>query len=113
MLQWIPLEHQSQVDEILKCSGQTPCIIYKHSNNCGVCSIAKLRLEDDWNFGPDEIKPYFLDVIQHRVISTIVAEQFLVYHESPQLLLIKNGECTYEATQLDISVPELRECLPD
>jgi bacillithiol system protein YtxJ len=70
-------------------------------------------LEDDWNFGPDEIKPYFLDVVQHRVISTIVADQFLVHHESPQLLLIKNGECTYDATQLDISVSELRECFYD
>jgi bacillithiol system protein YtxJ len=35
-----------------------------------------------------------------------------VYHESPQILLITNGECVLDASHLDISVEEIREVLP-
>ena len=113
MLHWIPLERQDQIDELIHLSKNTPCVIYKHSNICGICSVIKLRLEDDWDFRKDEVLPYYLDVIKHRAISTIVAERFSVHHESPQLLLIKNGECTYDDAQLDISVAELKACFHD
>jgi bacillithiol system protein YtxJ len=72
--------------------------------------MAKLRLENSWNFDADEIQTYYLDLIQYRSISNTIAERFDVFHESPQILLIRNGECTYDASHLDISVAELREC---
>ena len=59
-------------------------------------------------FVADEITPYFLDVISRRALSNEVAKAFEVYHESPQLLLIRNGECVYEASHLDISITDLR-----
>ena len=53
------------------------------------------------------IEFYFLDLIKHRDISNQIAERFGVYHESPQILLIKNGECTYDESHLGISMDEL------
>ena len=74
--------------------------------------MAKFRLESDWNFPDKDIAAYYLDIIALRDISNHLAERFSVWHEPPQLLLIKNGECTYDASHLDITVDELKECLP-
>lgn len=110
MIQWIPLDSESQLDEIVEQSNNTPCLIFKHSTRCNISSMAKTRLEKSWDFSTSEMKPYYLDLIAFRGISNAIAEKFGVYHESPQVLLIRNGECTYDASHLDISVEELHAC---
>jgi len=113
MINWVSLERPTQLDEIIEYSKQTPCLILKHSTRCAISSMAKYRLESDWNFSEEELKPYLLDLIAHRQLSQQIADTFQVYHESPQVLLIRDGECTYDASHLDISVEELRECYED
>lgn len=74
--------------------------------------MAKYRLEEDWDFSASEIEPYYLDLIAHRDISNEISERFSVHHESPQILLIKDGECVLDASHLDITVEEIREVFP-
>lgn len=113
MINWIPLESSQQLDEIVKLSSSTPCLVFKHSTRCSISSMAKSRLEKSWDFSGEDLKPYYLDLIQFRSISNEIAERFGIHHESPQILLIRNGACTYDASHLDISVAELHECFTD
>lgn len=108
---WKNLTDSVQLDEISKRSFEVPCLLFKHSTRCNISAIAKYRLEDDWNFTPDQVEPYYLDLLQFRSVSNEIAEKFQVYHESPQVLLIADGECVYDASHLDISVAELSEQL--
>lgn len=110
MINWIPLGASSQLDVIVQNSHAVPCIIFKHSTRCNISAMAKSRFEKYWDFEDEEIQPYFLDLLSFRALSNEIAERFNVYHESPQLLLIRNGECIYYASHLDISVSELRQC---
>lgn len=110
-MDWIALDKIEQLDEIQRLSHEKPCLIFKHSTRCNISSIAQYRLNDDWDFSADEIVPFYLDLIQFRPISAEIAERFQVHHESPQVLLIQAGECTYDASHLDISVAELHEAL--
>jgi len=110
-LQWLPLDSFEGIERIIKRSHKVPCLIFKHSDRCNICSIAMYRLEDDWDFEPEEMEAYFLDVLQFRPVSLKVAEALQVHHESPQVLLIVNGECIYDASHLDITLEELREGL--
>lgn len=71
--------------------------------------MARKRFEIDWSAIPDGTPLYFLDLIAHREISNATAEIFQVHHESPQLLLIKNGECIYETSHGEISAEEMAE----
>lgn len=71
--------------------------------------MAKLRLDSGWDL--EGVFPYYLDLKTYRSISQAVSERFNVYHESPQILMIKNGECVYDASHFDISVDELKETL--
>ena len=81
-------------------------IIFKHSTRCSISMMAKRRFELDWNDIPDNVSLYFLDLIQYRDLSNQVAQLFQVHHESPQLLLIKDGECILDQSHGEISVEE-------
>ncbi|RYD72633.1 MAG: DUF2847 family protein, partial [Sphingobacteriales bacterium] len=56
-------------------------------------------------------KLYFLDLIAYREISTEVALLFQVTHQSPQILLIKDGDCVLQASHSDISAEEVAEVI--
>ena len=111
MLNWKIIDKQEQINEISQISHEHPCLIFKHSTRCSISSMAKMRLESDWDENLNHLQVYYLDLISYRNISKQIADQFSVHHESPQVLLIQNGECTHDASHLDITVSELLEVL--
>lgn len=104
-MNWISLQDEEQLREIKEKSNIRPQVIYKHSVRCGVSSVVKSRLERA-NL-PSDIDYYFLDIIHYRSISNKIAEEFLVYHESPQVLVIRNGECVYDESHMGITAQEI------
>ena len=110
-INWLQLTDRNQLEEIKALSADVPCIIFKHSTRCSISALAQNRLEGKWSFEDKALLPYFLDLIAYRQLSDSIAETFGVRHESPQLLLIQDGQCTYEASHLDISVRELNTAL--
>ena len=110
-INWLELQSSQDVDALVSRSFTIPCLIFKHSTRCEISAIAKYRMEDDWSFDEDALEPYFLDLLSFRSISNYVAEAFSVHHESPQALIIYKGECVFDVSHLDISVPELKEAL--
>lgn len=106
-MKWIDLVSFNQLEDIISLSADKPVVVFKHSTRCNVSSIALTRL---LKADPDSKVPfYFLDIISHRQLSGLIAEKFQVSHESPQILLIKNGECVYEESHLAINAGELLE----
>ncbi|WCT11795.1 bacillithiol system redox-active protein YtxJ [Mucilaginibacter jinjuensis] len=103
-MKWIPLESAEQISEIKQHEGYS--IIFKHSTRCSISMMARRKFEMDWDQMPDSIPLYFLDLIKFREISGKVATDFQVHHESPQLLLIKEGECILDQSHGGISVEE-------
>jgi bacillithiol system protein YtxJ len=110
-MNWLSLTSEEDLKTIKQRSHEQPCLILKHSTTCSISQIAKSRLERDWDFSEAEITPYYLDLLQNRHISREIADIFNVHHESPQVLLIVDGECIYDASHLDISVEEIKESM--
>ncbi len=108
-MNWINIENTDQIHRIVAQSKSVPCLIFKHSASCNISAMAKFRLEEDWNFEADTLQPYFLDILSHRNISNEIAEYFQEYHQSPQILIIEDGFCTYEESHLEISVADIYE----
>lgn len=106
-MNWIPLTEEAQLDTIIAESNTQPVVIFKHSTTCSISAMSKGRLEREQ--APDGVKFYYLDLLAYRPISNKVAELFKVHHESPQVLLIKNGECTYEESHNGIRMDDLIE----
>ena len=103
-MNWTLLQSTDQLNEIKNHQGYS--LIFKHSTRCSISMMAKRRFELDWDELPADMPLYFLDLIQHRDISSQIAQQFHVHHESPQLLLIKDGECVLDQSHGEISVDE-------
>lgn len=110
-MEWTPLNAPEQIEQIIQLSHQIPCVIFKHSTRCSISTIAEHRLKGEWNWTPDEIRTFHLDVIRDRDVSNLVSERFGVQHESPQMLLIHKGECIYHTSHMDISAGDLRRRL--
>jgi bacillithiol system protein YtxJ len=104
MMNWIPLESADQIEHIKQQQGYS--LIFKHSTRCSISMMVKKRFEFDLDKIPESSPIYFLDLIKFRDLSNQVAVDFKVYHESPQLLLIKDGECILYRSHGAVSVEE-------
>ena len=103
-MNWTSLDTAEQLNGIKQNHGYS--VIFKHSTRCSISMMAKRRFEMDWDRLPTEVPLYFLDLIKYREISGQIASDFAVHHESPQLLLIKDGECILDQSHGEISVDD-------
>jgi bacillithiol system protein YtxJ len=107
-MNWIEIKDISELAFIDKKSISIPQLIFKHSTSCPVSSMAKMRLEKNWDI---DIPTYYLDLKAYREISNDIASRYDIHHESPQVLVISNGLCIYDASHLDINKVEIAEAL--
>lgn len=103
-MNWTSLESAEQVNAIKNQEGYS--LIFKHSTRCSISMMVKKRFELDWELLPENLPLYFLDLIKHRDISNKISTDFFVHHESPQMLVIKNGECVLDLSHGEVSVVE-------
>ena len=106
-MNWIALTNEEQLNQVKEKSMERPQVIFKHSTRCGISALAKSRL--DKANPADDIDFYYLDLISYRGLSNKVAQEFNVYHESPQVLIIKNGKCVYDESHMGISMADIAE----
>ncbi|MBT8305007.1 MAG: bacillithiol system redox-active protein YtxJ [Bacteroidia bacterium] len=90
-LPWIPLTNTQQLEEIETKSKTKTQIIFKHSTRCGISRMVLNQFVDAYDHSDKEIDLYYLDLLNHRDVSNEVGYKFQLIHESPQLLVIKNG----------------------
>ena len=108
-MNWKEFTNEEGLKEITKRSIEKPQVIFKHSTRCSISSMAKSRLERAEE--PQGIDFNYLDLIAHRNISAKIAEAFDVQHESPQILIIKDGKCIYDESHSAISMDEIVEAV--
>jgi bacillithiol system protein YtxJ len=107
-INWIPLTDLGQLNEIMELSHQQPVVIFKHSTRCSISRMALKQFENEFDL-EGIVTPYYLDLLNHRDISQEIATRFEVYHQSPQLLLIKEGKSIYDVSHSDIDAVVLKE----
>lgn len=108
-MNWSHITTIQDVDRIVDESHSRYQIIFKHSTTCPVSSMAKHRLESKWDI--DNVGTHYLDLLSYREVSNHIADHLQVHHESPQVILIKDGEVIYDGSHLDISVDEIKESI--
>lgn len=104
-MQWIHLTNAEQLKQIINKSQQIPQVIFKHSTRCSISAVAFQRLQKAEQ--PADIDFYYLDLLSNRQLSNKVSETFKVAHESPQVLVIKEGSCVYDESHLGISIDDI------
>ena len=108
---WHVLGTLDQLDTIIEESKDRPVVIFKHSTRCGISRGVLKIFERNYVYTDDQVKLYFLDLLQNRDISNEIANRFKVRHESPQLLIIKNGSVVYHNSHHAIEASHIEEFL--
>lgn len=90
-IHWIPLAAVSQLEDIAAVSAVKPQVIFKHSTTCGISRMVLNMFTSSFTLESGAMDMYFLDLHANREVSNAVAEKFQVRHQSPQMLIIKNG----------------------
>jgi bacillithiol system protein YtxJ len=111
MINWKRIESEEQLEELINSSHDTPAAVFKSSHRCGASAFARQRLESQWQNGHGEIDFYFLDIIPNREISNEIAARFRVSHQSPQVILIRDGQSVYDASHYRVSAANLKKAL--
>ncbi|MEC3966549.1 bacillithiol system redox-active protein YtxJ [Flagellimonas halotolerans] len=96
-LPWIQLESTAQLETIVENSKSKAQVIYKHSSTCGISRMVLNMFSERYDTDLD-IDLYFLTIQHHRDVSNAIEDKFGVRHESPQLLVIKNGEAVFHTS---------------
>lgn len=105
---WKQLTALNQLDSIVEESKSIPVAIFKHSTTCGISRMVIKQFESQYDFEPSELQPYYLDLKAYRDVSNEIAARFQIMHESPQMLLIKNGSLVYADSHGGISAGALK-----
>ena len=103
---WRQLTNLGQLNEIMDASAEKPVLIFKHSTRCGVSRMVLRQFESEFDT-EEKITPYFLDLLEHRNISNEIANRFGVVHQSPQLIVVKDGKAVYNTSHSDIQAAKL------
>ena len=110
-VEWIPLTSLEQLEEIKEQSHSETIAIFKHSTRCGISRIVLRDFEKSFNKEKNNLKMYYLDLLNYRDVSNEISDVFKITHQSPQLLVIKNGEAVMHASHSSISKIQLEEYL--
>ena len=103
---WRPLTDLGQLNEIIDLSTENPVLIFKHSTRCSISRMVLKQFENEFDL-QDKVIPYYLDLLEFRNVSNEIAIRFRVTHQSPQIILVKDGKAVYNASHESIDICKL------
>jgi len=107
-MKWLELSNLADLEKANELSKTQKVLLFKHSTRCSISAMALNRLEGKWkDTDSGHLVPFYLDLLNHRDISSQIASMYSVPHESPQALIIHHGECIYSATHSGIRYEDL------
>ena len=105
---WHVLSNMEQLEEIIEESKSKPVAVFKHSTRCGISRMVLKQFEKNYDLDDNQLKLYFLDLLQNRDISNEIAARFKVHHESPQMIVLKDGEVIHHDSHQGIDANHLK-----
>ncbi|WP_106524696.1 bacillithiol system redox-active protein YtxJ [Taibaiella chishuiensis] len=104
---WITITSADDIRTIIEKSAGKPQIIFKDSTTCGISAHAKSRLENGFAHIAGKADFYYLDLLALRPVSNLIAQELQVTHQSPQIIVVKNGQATYTSSHHAIDAADI------
>ncbi|MBZ9778341.1 bacillithiol system redox-active protein YtxJ [Psychroflexus sp. CAK8W] len=108
---WRTLEDITQLDAVEKLSEEKLVVIFKHSVTCGISNMVWHQFQNEIDFNNDDIEMLYLDLLAHRDVSNEITRRFQVLHQSPQILVIRDGEVLHHASHSAIRLSDIKHFL--
>ena len=97
VLPWINLADVKDLDVIAEKSRTKTQLLFKHSTRCGISRMVLKQFEAQYNLDLNA-DLYFVDLLNVRDVSNEIGYKFQVMHQSPQLVVVKNGVAVAHAS---------------
>ncbi|MGV3696442.1 bacillithiol system redox-active protein YtxJ [Flavobacterium sp.] len=107
-MNWNVLESMAALNAAETESFEKPIAIFKHSTRCHISKMALRQFENEFD-SEENVSPYFVDLLSHRDISNEIAARYQVMHQSPQLIVIKDGKAVFNTSHENIDAEKLRQ----
>jgi bacillithiol system protein YtxJ len=104
----VPIEQVHSEEELTPALEQPRAVLYKHSPRCGISHRSLREVERFAEQVPD-VPVYMVDVVSNRDLSDAIAERFEIRHQSPQAIVLENGQPTWHASHFQISARRLEK----
>ncbi len=103
------LDKMEQFDEIDEISQTKPVVLFKHSTRCSISRMALKQFDAEFNYPEVKIDWYLLDLLNQRDLSNEIASRYNVVHQSPQIVVIRNGKAVFNESHDSISAEDLKQ----
>jgi len=109
------VETSDDLDALFRESGRRPVFLFKHSTRCGSSAAAWRDFESFVSSHEAEDAAWaFVEIPAQRELSEEIGRRTGIRHESPQVLLLRDGRAAWHASRWRISVATLERALaPD
>ena len=108
---WNVLNSSEQLNDAFEKSFQHPVLFFKHSTRCSISSMAKSRFESNWSTGNELCTIYYLDLLTFRALSNEIEAKTGIIHQSPQVIVLKEGKVIYQDSHSGISASTIESLL--
>ncbi|NBT87025.1 MAG: bacillithiol system redox-active protein YtxJ [Flavobacteriaceae bacterium] len=110
-LPWNPLLRADQIPGLMNQSHDKPILIFKHSTRCIISAMVLRELEANAEKLTELGHWYYLDLIANRDCSNKIAQELKVVHQSPQLIIVRNGAVLWDASHQAITPETILDAL--
>jgi bacillithiol system protein YtxJ len=108
-VKFFTLDKMEQFDEIDEISKTKPVVLFKHSTRCSISRMALKQFDTAFNYPEEKIDWYLLDLLNHRDLSNEIASRYNVVHQSPQIVVIRNGKAVFNESHDSIAAEDLKQ----
>lgn len=108
---WNELESLEQLKDVEAESYEKPIVIFKHSTRCSISRMAWNQFQKEFTIPDYKMSLYYLDLLAYREISNEIAQRFGVFHQSPQIIVIKDGKAIFDTSHESIDAKKLEQYL--
>lgn len=106
VLPWIDLTEVDNLNKIAEKSKSKTQVLFKHSTRCGISSMVMKQFIATYDLDLN-VDLYYIDLLNYREVSNEIGYKFQVMHQSPQILVIKNGIAVAHASHSGIGEVDL------
>ncbi len=105
------VESIDALNELLAGTSRRPALIFKHSLSCGTSAMAMEEMQDLAAAGPLAVELALVRIQAARAVSDAIATRLKIRHESPQVLLVRDGLVVWSATHWNVTAATVRAAL--
>jgi bacillithiol system protein YtxJ len=102
---FLEIDDRSALESLMTDSKQKPVIVFKHSNACSISARAYREMEKV----EDEVN--ILVVQSARDVSRELANLTGVRHETPQVIVLRDGQAVWNASHFDVQAGAVAEAV--